>query len=334
MRSRDDCPKHESTCPFLPHHLLFQSLPLFVFSMLYVSLGSNLSSAFGSKSGNISRALQLLEERVGHVVSRSADLQTAPVGFQSDNQFINAAACIDSTLSAEEVLCLTQQIEREMGRTAKSRDGVYADRIIDIDLLFIDGVTLESPQLTLPHPHLAERDFVLRPLAEIASDLLIPTLGKTVGTLYDELRRNTIGRLEFVRNDELQIINRLLSQLSSHAQPLDKERLEELVADNGNGTSITVVRDGEGRIAGMATLCVCHMPTGCKAWIEDVVVDGACRGQGYGRRLVEKLVEEARRLGASSVNLTSRPEREAANALYRSIGFVQRSTNVYRLSLH
>ncbi len=89
----------------------------------------------------------------------------------------------------------------------------------------------------------------------------------------------------------------------------------------------------DGRIVGTLTLAIFAIPTGQRAWIEDVVVDEAARGLGVGERLTMVAVDEARRRGVRSVDLTSRPTREAANALYQKLGFAQRDTNVYRYSL-
>ncbi|MGV3760711.1 MAG: GNAT family N-acetyltransferase, partial [Actinomycetota bacterium] len=86
----------------------------------------------------------------------------------------------------------------------------------------------------------------------------------------------------------------------------------------------------DGRIVGVSTLAVFPIPTGNRAWVEDVIVDEAVNGQGIGRRLTEAMLDRARELGCVTVDLTSRPSREAANALYKKVGFVERETNVYR----
>jgi ribosomal protein S18 acetylase RimI-like enzyme len=91
--------------------------------------------------------------------------------------------------------------------------------------------------------------------------------------------------------------------------------------------------DDDGRIVGVSTLAVFPIPTGQRAWVEDVIVDDAVNGQGIGRRLTEAMLDRARQLGCITVDLTSRPSREAANALYKKVGFEERETNVYRFTL-
>lgn len=149
----------------------------------YFSLGSNL----GNRQGLICRAVRLMELRVGTLARLSRFYETEPVGFSSDNLFLNAAAAFTTSLSAEEILNTTQQTERELGRTQKSVNGIHYDRTVDIDLLLLDDEVIESPHLTLPHPHLHERRFVLEPLAEIAPTLRHPTVRTTASEMLKAL---------------------------------------------------------------------------------------------------------------------------------------------------
>lgn len=128
---------------------------------------------------------------------------------------------------------------------------------------------------------------------------------------------------------------RLIPQLSSSSTPMDLEQIEEFIAQDC--VDLLVFRsqdendDGERPILGMLTLVTFEIPTGWRAWIEDVVVDSEARGQGAGAALVSAAVDIAKKRGAKTVDLTSRPSREAANRLYQRAGFELRETNVYRI---
>ena len=292
--------------------------------LLYVSLGANI----GRREESIGRAVEIMEEKIGRCAGCSRLYETEPQGFASPHRFLNAAAVFITALSASEILKITQDIERSLGRTAKSTGGQYADRPIDIDLLMLGDEVYDELGLRLPHPLMGERLFVLEPLYEIAPQTVVPQTGKTVRELLLALQRPAIVRAEIFTEPLLAGINRLLPQLSSSAAPLTPENLARLL--RREDTYIYIVPDAHGTPQAMATLCLCASPTGTKAWIEDVVTDRTMRGRGYGRALIDHLCAEARRMGAKSINLTSRPEREAANRLYRSLGFEQRDTNVYR----
>ena len=125
-------------------------------------------------------------------------------------------------------------------------------------------------------------------------------------------------------------LNHLLPQLSTSAPPLTTPDVEALVASPA--TMVFIARDG-GQIVGSLTLVVFPIPTGLRAWIEDVVVDGSARGKGAGEALTTAAIEESRRRHVRSIDLTTRPTREAANRLYARLGFELRETNVYRLTL-
>ena len=147
---------------------------------IYLGLGTNL----GDKELNLRVAVQKIEERIGNVVSLSAFYATAPWGFSSENSFLNAAVCVETTLLPLQVLEETQRIERELGRTEKSVNGLYADRLIDIDLLLYDDRVMDAEGLILPHPLMTERRFVMEPLSEIAPDVVHPVLHKTMKELF------------------------------------------------------------------------------------------------------------------------------------------------------
>ena len=137
-----------------------------------------------------------------------------------------------------------------------------------------------------------------------------------------------VTRATTVSDELLAAFARLVPQLSRSASAPTREELEEVVSSPA--TTILVARDDEGAIIGSLTLVLFRTPTGARAWIEDVVVDEAARGQGAGAALVDEAIRHAAESGVRTVDLTSRPSREAANALYEKIGFRARETNVYR----
>lgn len=133
---------------------------------VYFGLGSNL----GNKEENIHEAIRRIGELIGTVECQSTLLVSEPWGFESDNTFVNAAIRCSTELEPMEVLRLTQEIERAMGRTRKSVDGEYHDRIIDIDILIYDNLHVDKKELKLPHPLMEERDFVMIPLKEVLNN--------------------------------------------------------------------------------------------------------------------------------------------------------------------
>ena len=150
---------------------------------LYLALGSN----EGDREVLLYRAIDAIGVSIGHIGSVSSFYETAPWGFESPHHFLNAALSIKTKITPEQVLDRTQQIERQLGRKQKSSLGNYQDRPIDIDLLLYDSLVLDTERLTLPHPLLHRRAFVLDPLAEIAPHLYHPLLGKTIRELQLEL---------------------------------------------------------------------------------------------------------------------------------------------------
>ncbi len=151
---------------------------------VYLGLGSNL----GNREELLQQAITTIKKQVGSIVSLSAFYETAPWGFDSPHPFLNAAIAIDTPLAPLPLLDVTQAIEQTLGRTTKSSSGIYSDRPIDIDLLFYNDLVMESERLTLPHPLLHKRLFVLEPLAEIAPMLVHPLLQCNVQDLLPQCK--------------------------------------------------------------------------------------------------------------------------------------------------
>jgi ribosomal protein S18 acetylase RimI-like enzyme len=126
---------------------------------------------------------------------------------------------------------------------------------------------------------------------------------------------------------------RLVPQLSSSVAPPAREAVAEMVTSPAIVQLIARDPEREGQIVGTLTLAMFRIPTGLRAWIEDVIVDNESRGKGVGEALVRAALEKARQAGARTVDLTSRPSREAANRLYVRVGFTPRETNIYRYDL-
>ena len=153
-------------------------------AILYLSLGSNL----GDRRKNIEQALTLITERVGGVLALSSQHETVPWGYKSTRKYLNVAAKVETTLTPEKVLLATQAIEKACGRLHKTKEHDYHDRPIDIDILLYDNRIIQTPHLTVPHPLMHLRHFVLQPLSEIAPSVKHPTLDQTIATLCDALQ--------------------------------------------------------------------------------------------------------------------------------------------------
>ena len=133
----------------------------------YLGIGTNL----GDRTANLHGAVKQINEQAGHVLACSSFIETEPWGFSSNNAFLNAVVAIDTSHTPHELLRITQEIERAMGRTHKSTGGNYSDRIIDIDILLYEEVNIHDAELTIPHPLMWQRRFVYGPLWEIAPHL-------------------------------------------------------------------------------------------------------------------------------------------------------------------
>jgi 2-amino-4-hydroxy-6-hydroxymethyldihydropteridine diphosphokinase len=150
----------------------------------YLGLGTNT----GNRKENLTRAIEELSLALGSCIAKSSFMETEPWGFESENRFLNCVVAFTTDKDPIELLDTTEEIERRLGRTQKSSDGVYHDRIIDIDILLYGSETISTERLTIPHPLMHKRDFVLEPLTEIAPDVIHPIIGKSINDLLQELK--------------------------------------------------------------------------------------------------------------------------------------------------
>ena len=134
---------------------------------MYLSLGTNL----GDRRKILASALELIANEVGTIMSTSDIIETEPWGFESRNAFLNMVTKVETDLQPLQALHATQQIERRLGRDEKTADREYHDRLIDIDILLYDNLVMNTPELTIPHPLMYQRRFVMEPLSQIAPEL-------------------------------------------------------------------------------------------------------------------------------------------------------------------
>ena len=167
-------------------------------TITYLGLGTNT----GNKEENLTRAIEELSLALGNCTSKSAFIETEPWGYKSDNSFLNCVVSFTTEKSPFELLDITEAIERKLGRTIKSSGGIYHDRTIDIDILLYGNEIITHERLTIPHPLMHMRDFVLKPLCEIAADVIHPVKNKSISMLLKENQETEVNDDYFVKKQE------------------------------------------------------------------------------------------------------------------------------------
>ncbi|HEU5342563.1 2-amino-4-hydroxy-6-hydroxymethyldihydropteridine diphosphokinase [Edaphobacter sp.] len=155
-----------------------------------IALGSNLNSAAGDREANLREAIERLGT-LGEVRAVSSFYDTEPVGYTAQPRFLNGALLLETELPPEKLIRALLAIERAMGRV-RDAAAPKGPRVIDLDLLLYGDAVMNTEELTLPHPAIAEREFVLGPLAEIAPGMIHPVLGLTVSEMLDRLRTSSM----------------------------------------------------------------------------------------------------------------------------------------------
>ena len=151
---------------------------------IYIGIGSNI----GNREENCRQAIRFLEENGISVKKQSEMYETEPWGVKDQPKFINMAIEIETNKKPEDLLGILKNIENQMGRTESVK---WGRRVIDLDILLYDDLSIETPHLEIPHPFMHEREFVLKPLAEIAPDKKHPVIGKTIKEMFGGLKQQS-----------------------------------------------------------------------------------------------------------------------------------------------
>ena len=146
---------------------------------VYLQLGSNI----GDRLDNLDQSIKIITERIGNVLENSNVYESTPWGVENQRNFLNQVIFVKSNFDPYTILDLVLQIEKDMGRIRIEK---WGERIIDIDILFIDDLIIESENLCIPHEFIAKRKFVLQPMCEIASGFIHPKLNKTISQILEE----------------------------------------------------------------------------------------------------------------------------------------------------